>query len=145
MIVIASDHAGYNLKNKVKVWLKKQGQDVFDAGADKFDDQDSYVDYAKSAINHFSKSAKADDKLILICGSGVGMSIVANRHKNIRAVLAYSTKQVIQGRKHNNANCLCVGARNTCFLKTKHLIKKFLQTEFLGGKYQKRIDSIDNV
>ena len=144
MIFIASDHAGYNLKNKVKVWLEKQGQDVFDAGANTFDDKDSYVDYAKGAIEQFSKRPNADDKLILICGSGVGMSIVANRHKNIRAVLAYSTKQVAMARKHNDANCLCVGARNTCFLKTKHLVKKFLQTEFLGGKYQTRIESIDD-
>ena len=144
MIVIASDHAGYNLKNKVKVWLKKQGQDVFDAGADTFDDKDSYVDYAKKAFSYYLQNCTYNEKLILICGSGVGMSIVANRHKNVRAVLAYSTKQVAMARKHNDANCLCVGARNTCFLKTKHLVKKFLQTEFLGGKYQTRIESIDN-
>ena len=143
MIVLASDHAGYELKNKVKLWLEKQGEKVFDVGAEKFDGEDSYVDYAKKAIDHFNKNANVDDKLILICGSGVGMSIVANRHKNVRAVLAFTAKQVVQARNHNNANCQCVGARNTSFLKTKVLVQKFLKTDFLGGKHQKRVESID--
>ena len=143
MIVIASDHAGFNLKNKLKLWLEKQNQKVFDVGASAFDADDSYVEYAKKATEHFTQNCNEDDRLVLICGSGVGMSIVANRHKNIRAVLAYSAKQVVQARNHNNSNCLCIGARNTCFLKTKFLVKKFLTTEFLGGKHQKRVESID--
>ena len=143
MIVIASDHAGFILKEKLKTWLIKKNISFFDVGANTFDGLDSYVDYAKNAIKYFNDNCNQDDKLILICGSGVGMSIVANRNKNIRAVLAYSSKQVVQARTHNNSNCLCVGARNTGFLKTKVLIQKFLTTNFLEGKYKDRIESID--
>ena len=129
MLIIASDHAGLKLKQKLVAWLKNQGLD--------------YVDYAKKAIDYFSKNCDANtDKLILVCGSGVGMSIVANRQQNIRAVLAYSSKQAKQGRNHNNCNCLCLGGRNTGYLKAKHIVNVFLKTNFLGGKYADRLNTI---
>lgn len=142
MIYIACDHAGFNLKQKLVTWFDKSNIKFVDFGATTFNAQDSYVDYAKNAIEQFNCKKNTEDKLILICGSGVGMSIVANRNNGIRAVLAYNNKQVYQARQHNNCNCLCIGARNTCLYNAKKMIKTFLSTEFLGGKYQQRIDSI---
>jgi ribose 5-phosphate isomerase B len=140
MIFLASDHAGFELKQKLASWLKKENIDFFDCGASEFDALDSYVLHAKNAIEKFNETT--DSKLILICGSGVGMSIVANRNSKIRAVLCLSPKQAVQARKHNNANCLCLGARNTSFFTSKRIIKKFLSTDFLGGKYQDRLNDI---
>ena len=142
MIYIACDHAGFDLKQKLIKWFDKNNIKHIDCGAKQYDNLDSYVDSAKLALSEFEKSQNADDKLILICGSGIGMSIVANRNKNVRAVLAYTTKQVEQARQHNDANCLCIGARNTGYIKAKKLIKIFFQTQFLGGKHSERIKSI---
>lgn len=143
MIIIASDHAGFELKEKIKKYLTSKKIYFFDAGATNFEQTDSYVDYGKKAIKYFLENCDPkDDKIFLICGSGVGMSIVANRNPEIRAVLAYSTKQAKQSRQHNNSNCLCIGARNTSFEKAKRILNMFLKTEFLGGKYQDRINSI---
>lgn len=142
MFIIASDHAGFELKNRIKKWFDKKGVKHFDCGADYFDKDDSYVDYAKKAIEYYQNNCQENDHLILICGSGVGMNIVANRNSKIRAVLANTKKQAIQAKEHNNANCLCLGARNTCFLKAKKIIKAFENTKFLGGKYLERIENI---
>ena len=143
MIILASDHAGFLLKEKIKRWLTKTGNQFFDCGAENLDIDDSYVDYAKKGIDYYLKNCDIqNDKLILICGSGVGMSIVANRNPQIFAVLAQTKKQAKQAREHNNANCLCLGARNVCFCSTKRMIKTFLATSFLGGKYLDRMNSI---
>ena len=143
MIVIASDHAGFELKENLKKWLFKKEIYVYDVGAYVLDGDDSYVDYAKNAVRYFTKNCDVnEDVLLLICGSGVGMSIVANRNTKIRAVLAYDKIQAEQGKAHNNCNCLCLGARNTSPLSAKHILETFLSTKFLGGKHKKRIDSI---
>ena len=142
MIVVACDHAGFALKQKFIEYFKKNDVVFFDCGATEFDAEDSYVKYAKDAIKYFDNNYQYGDLLLLICGSGVGMSIVANRQNNIRAVLAKSAKQAKQAREHNDANCLCIGARNTGFWHAKQIFKKFIQTKFLGGKYKSRIDEI---
>ena len=143
MIVIASDHAGFKKKEKIKNWLEKQNAQFFDAGPEIFDAGDSYVSFAKKAIDFFTANCDVEnDRLILICGSGIGMSIVANRNTKIRAVVALSKKQAVQARQHNNCNCLCIGARNTSFLRMKVIIKAFLKVDFLGGKYLDRVNSI---
>lgn len=143
MFIVASDHAGFELKEKIKHWFDKTNQKFFDCGAISYKNDDSYVDYAKIAIEHFKKNCEQGDFLLLICGSGVGMSIVANRDKKIRAVLAYNKRQAKQSRLHNNANCICLGARNTSFWRAKKIIKTFLNTNFLGGKYLERMQNID--
>ncbi len=143
MIVLASDHAGFYLKEKLKPWLFKNEVQFFDIGAVSYEKLDSYVAYGKKAVDYFLKNCDIKkDKLVLICGSGVGMNIVANRNEKIRAVLANTKKQAVQGRQHNDCNCLCIGARNINFLKAKNIIKTFLQTEFLGEKYLDRINEI---
>lgn len=143
MIVLGCDHAGFLLKERLKKWLLKKDIRFVDVGAENIDLQDSYVLYAKNAVEYFVNSCdKNTDKLILICGSGVGMNIVANRNSDIRAVLALSKKQAIQAREHNDANCLCLGARNTNLFGAKRIVKAFLNTNFLQGKYLDRIKSI---
>lgn len=143
MIVLACDHAGLKLKTQLKKWFEKQKIEVFDCGAMQFDGMDSYVDYAKKALLFFEQlQDKSNAKILLVCGSGVGMSIVANRNKNIRAVLAQTPRQAKQARMHNDCNCLCLGARNVSFFRAKKIAKQFLQSEFLGGKYLQRLNCI---
>ncbi len=144
MIVLGNDHAGFLLKEKLKKWFLKNNIEFVEIGNVNFDSLDSYVLYGKKAVEYFVKNCDlTKDKLILICGSGVGMSIVANRTKDIRAVLACTKKQAVQAREHNNCNCLCIGARNTTFFTAKRIVKSFLNTDFLNGKYLDRINQID--
>ena len=144
MIIISNDHAGINLKNSFVEYFKQNNIDYIDCGVKSLEPNDSFVDYAKAAIEHYVNNCDTQqDKLILICGSGVGMSIVANRNSQIRAVLAFDRVQAEQGRLHNNCNCLCLGERNTGFDKALEIFKVFDGTNFLGGKYLERIESID--
>lgn len=140
MIIIASDHAGFELKNYIANYLQKLDVQFVDVGPKNYEKLDSYVEYAKKACTQFSEN----DKIILICGSGVGMSIVANRHKNIRAVLGYSTQIVEKSVQHNNANCLCLGQNFVSKLKARKMVKVFLTTNFEGGRHKERVESIDN-
>ena len=143
MIVIGCDHAGFNLKNQFVEYFNNNKIEYADLGAKAFELQDSFVDYAKNAVDFYVKNCDLQkDILLLICGSGVGVSIVANRSSKIRAVLCYDKVQAEQGRMHNDCNCLCLGERNTNFDKALEIFNTFLQTEFLGGKYKDRIDSI---
>ena len=143
MIVIGYDHAGMELKEKLVKYFNKSKIDYFSVGPKVYDSEDSFVPYAKEAIDYYkSECNEQKDYLLLICGSGIGMSIVANRDAKIRAVLAYDKIQAKQARMHNNANCLCLGGRNTSFSKAKKIFETFISTNFLGGKYQDRINSI---
>lgn len=139
MVLIASDHAGFELKTQIIKYLEKNYINFKDLGPNNYEKSDSYVDYAKKACNLFS----SDDKIILVCGSGVGMSIVANRYKGIRAVLGYSTKIVEKSVQHNNSNCLCLGQNFTTKHKAIKMIKVFLNTKFEGGRHSQRVENID--
>ena len=138
MLILASDHAGFELKEYLKQYFDKNGIDFEDCGALKYDAQDDYPDIANKAIKRLLQ--EENSKAILICGSGVGMSMVANRYKGIRAVLAYDKDTVIMARKHNNANVLCLGARKVSKRKNIKLILTFLTTTFDGGKHLRRIN-----
>ncbi len=143
MIVISCDHAGFNLKNKFVEHFKDNKIEYVDIGAQILEPQDSFVMYGKKAIDYYLNNCDIQkDKLLLICGSGIGMSIVANRSPNIRAVLCFDKVQAEQGRMHNNCNCLCLGERNTDFKKAKEIFNIFFKTDFLGGKYKHRLDQI---
>ena len=142
MIIIACDHAGLKYKLKLIEFLQKQGEAVKDMGAMVFDESDSYTHYAYLACEEFSERVKENNTLILICGSGVGMSICANRYKEIRAVNTESVKKARLARQHNNANCLCLGARLISLTKAKRIIKAFMAEKFLGGKHEKRVNEL---
>ena len=146
MIIIACDHAGFNYKLKLIEFLQKQGLAIKDMGALVFDETDSYVEYGtKACIEFCSREKEENNTLILICGSGVGMSMVANRYKEIRAVNPESVKKAKLAREHNNANCLCLGARLISLGKAKKITKAFLSEKFLGGKHENRVNELKNI
>lgn len=139
-IVMCADHAGFELKEQLKSFLK-DNYDIVDVGATNVDNNDSYVDYAKKA----NKLVVENNCFgIYVCGSGVGMCIVANKQRGIRAVMPASVELTEKSRQHNNANVLCLGARFMTLDDAKKIIEKFLSTTFLGGKYQDRLNSIED-
>ena len=146
MIIIACDHAGFNYKLKLIEFLEKQGYAIKDMGALVFDASDSYIEYGTKACEEFCSRVKDEDNtIILICGSGVGMSMVANRYAEIRAVNPETTKKAKLAKQHNNANCLCLGARLISLGKAKKITKAFLSESFLGGKHEKRVKELKTV
>lgn len=138
MIILASDHAGYELKEYLKQYFTKHKIEFIDAGALQYDANDDYPDIANKAAKLVLKDVKTQG--IFICGSGVGMSMVANRHKGIRAVLAYDSLTAEMARKHNNANVLCLGQSHTTNTMALKIIKTFLATKFEGGRHIRRIE-----
>jgi len=139
MVVLASDHAGFTLKKEIKKFLIKEGKKILDLGTNNTNSVD-YPDYAHLLSNKISKGKNHIG--ILICGSGTGMSMVANKHKNIRAALCYNIKSTKLSRLHNNANVMTLGSR---LIKKKVALKcvsTFLKTNFDGGRHLRRIKKI---
>ena len=137
-IFIASDHAGYNLKNSVISKLSKKKK-IIDLGTNSKISVD-YPDYAKKISKKVSSNKGSFG--ILICGSGMGMTIAANKTKNIRAALCYSKKNTKLSRLHNNANIITLGSRLINKNKAFNLIKIFLSTKFEGGRHLRRVKKI---
>ena len=139
MIVIASDHAGFPLKEEVRAWLDEKGIEYIDAGCY----TPERYDYALSAQKACDMiiDGKAD-KGILICGTGIGISMAANKVKGIRAACCSDYFSAKYTRAHNDANCLCMGARVVGAGLAIELVNVFLNTEFEGGRHQTRIDQI---
>ena len=138
-ICIASDHAGYDLKEKIKDFLINKDVSVVDLGPFSKASVD-YPDYAKKAARRVL--LKKSDAGILVCGSGTGMAITANKFKGIRAAQCYNKKSTILSRRHNNANIVCLGSR---MLKKKDaliFVSSFLRTKFEAGRHQKRVNKI---
>ena len=138
-VLLASDHAGFKLKDKIKRFLIKKGNTVLDLGTKNKNSVD-YPDYA----HLLSKKMKNNKSQfgILICGSGIGMDMAANKHKNIRAALCYNTKSTKLSRQHNNANVMTIGARLIKEKTALMCVSTFLKTEFVGGRHIKRIKKI---
>ena len=139
LIYIAADHAGFKLKQEIISFLQQLNISISDIGC--FDEEAvDYPDYAHQLCEEMKNDINA--KGILVCGSGIGMSIAANRHKHIRAALCTSAVMARFAREHNDANVLVLGARiiekETAFT----CIKEFLNTEFKGQKHQVRIDKL---
>ncbi len=137
-IFIASDHAGYNLKKLIVSKLSKKKK-ILDLGPDSKDSVD-YPDYAKKLSNKVASNKGSFG--ILICGSGMGMAITANKTKNIRAALCYSINNTKLSRLHNNANIITLGARLINKNKAFNLIRVFLKTKFEGGRHLRRVRKI---
>ena len=138
-LFISSDHAGFNLKEKIKKNFK-QKYSFIDLGTDNSKTSVNYPDYAHKLSKKVSKSNKNIG--ILICGSGMGMSMAANRHKKIRAAVCYSAKNTKLSRLHNNANIITLGSR----LIKKNIAFKFIDifvnTKFEGARHKKRVRKI---
>ena len=139
LIAIASDHAGFELKALLAQELKTQGLGVADLGTQDTQSVD-YPDYADALAAWIEKNTGA--RGILICGSGIGMSIAANRHKQLRAALCHDGLSAALSRRHNNANVLCLGARLIGVDMAKDCVMQFLSTEFEGGRHEKRVSKL---
>ena len=140
IITIACDHAGFDLKNSLKKEILNMGFEVIDCGTNSSESVD-YPDFAKLAVDSILK--KKSDIAVLICGSGIGMSITANRFKGIRAALCRSTDDAKLARQHNNANILTLPGRQIDVDEAKNCFKIFINTRFDGGRHQKRVKKID--
>ena len=138
-IGIASDHAGYDYKEKIKKYLKEKGNKVFDYGCNSLESVD-YPDYAHKLAKSIEK--KENDIGIQFCGTGNGINMTANKHKKIRAALCWNTHISEQARLHNDANVLTMPARHLKWDEVKKIVNVFLETKFEGGRHQKRINKI---
>ena len=138
-VILASDHAGFKLKEEIKKFLIKKRKKVLDLGTKNTTSVD-YPDYAHLLSKKMKKTKNQFG--ILICGSGTGMAMAANKHKNIRAALCYDIKSAKLSRQHNNANVMTLGARlikkNIAF----KCVSTFLKTDFEGGRHLRRIKKI---
>ena len=138
-VVLASDHAGFNLKEEIKKFLIKKRKEVLDLGTKNAKSVD-YPDYAH-LLSRKMKNNK-NQLGILICGSGTGMSMAANKHKNIRAALCYDTKSTKLSRLHNNANVMTIGSRLIKKKDALRCVDTFLNTNFDGGRHARRVKKI---
>ncbi len=136
---IASDHAGYNLKEDIKNHLIDKNMSIFDLGPLNNKSVD-YPDFAKKLANRIK--LKRSDVGILVCGSGTGMAITANKIKSIRAAVCYNLKSTRLSRQHNNANIIALGSRLTKKKLSLKLVEVFLKTRFEGGRHLRRVKKI---
>jgi ribose 5-phosphate isomerase B len=143
-VALASDHGGFVLKTSIIPWLETQDCEILDLGAEIFDINDDYPDYAIEIADAIVEG-KAD-RGILICGSGVGAAIAANKVKGIRACLCHDSYSAHQGVEHDDMNVLCLGGRVIGIEMAKELISNFLQANFKGEeKYRRRIQKIEEI
>lgn len=137
-IVLGSDHAGIMLKEQIKSYLLEEGYFILDKGCYTSESCD-YPDIAELVCREINSETKG----ILVCGTGIGMSIKANRYNHIRCGLCTNELMAEMTRKHNDANVLAIGARILDNDTSFKIITKFLNTEFEGGRHQKRIDKLN--
>ena len=137
-IILASDHAGFQLKEEIKNFLIKKRRKVLDLGTK----NNSSVDYTDFAHLLSRKINKSNQFGILVCGSGIGMCMSANRHKNVRAALCYNIKSTKLSRQHNNANVMTIGARLTEKNVALRCVSTFIKTNFIGRHHTRRVKKI---
>jgi ribose 5-phosphate isomerase B len=141
-IIIGSDHAAYDLKEKIKAFLVQRGIDVEDVGPHSEDS----VDYPDFGIKVASMvSAGKFERGILLCGTGIGMSMVANKFPYVRAALCTDLFSSIMSRRHNNSNILVMGGRVVGDVLAMEIVKAWLETPYDGGRHQRRLDKFDRI
>ncbi len=138
-IILASDHAGFKLKEEIKKFLISKRKLVLDLGTKNTNSVD-YPDFAHRLSNKIKKNGKQLG--VLVCGSGIGMEMAANRHKNVRAALCYNIRSARLSREHNNANVITLGARLTNKKLALKCISTFINTKFKGGRHLRRVKKI---
>ena len=138
-IFISSDHAGFKLKEAIKTYLLKKKLSFYDLGPNN-DDSVDYPDFAHKVARKVKTNRS--NVGILVCGSGMGMNITANRHKNIRAVQCFNLKSTKLSRLHNDANVITLGSRLLSKKNALNYVNVFLNTKFEGGRHSKRIKKI---
>lgn len=141
-LYLGSDHAGYPLKEKLKVYFDEKGIKYTDLGCFSEESVD-YPDMAREVCEQVLE--KPENKGILICGTGIGMSMVANKFSGIRAALCTDPMMAEYTRKHNDANVLCLGARVIDENAARGIAAAFLENEYEGGRHQPRLDKIQQL
>ncbi|MBE7073764.1 MAG: ribose 5-phosphate isomerase B [Clostridiales bacterium] len=137
MIILASDHAGFQLKEEIKKFFNKENIIAIDVGCHSREQIDDYPDFAKAGNEKVLEDSR--NVGIYICGSGIGMSMVANRNPKIRAALCHNEITASLSRRHNDANVLCLAGRTISVRQAIKIVKVFLTTDFEGGRHAKRI------
>lgn len=138
-ISIASDHAGLELKDFIKEYLTRKGHEVEDFGTYSKDSCD-YPDFARPCA--LSVANKSSELGILVCYTGIGMSMCANKVKGIRAALVTSVENAHLTKEHNNANILCLGAKDTSQDLALNIVDEFINTPFAGGRHERRVNKL---
>lgn len=143
-VYIGADHGGFKLKERLRRYLKEKGYDVADFGNTQFDPRDDYPDFALPVARQVARDSAS--RGILICRSGVGVNIVANRIRGIFAVLTQNVKLLKMVRSHENVNVLCLASDFTTLPQAKKLVDVFLQARFSGARrHRRRLDKIARI
>ena len=140
-IAIASDHAALDMKSQLRDWLIESGHEVADLGPDSADSVD-YPDFGYKLAGVVADGTA--ERGIALCGSGIGISMSVNRHPNMRCALVSEPLSASLAREHNDANCIAMGARVIGIEMAKACVTAFLDTEFAGGRHQRRVDKLSN-
>src|SRR3989344_5273994 len=141
-IAIAADHAGFQMKESLKSYLQGQGYEVLDFGCSS-EEKCDYPDFAEKAAKAVSEG-KAD-RGVLVCGTGIGMCMSANKVKKVRAAVLRSFDDARLSREHNNANIACLRARVSAVHQAQSLLETFLKTSFEGGRHGPRVQKVDSL
>ncbi len=141
-IGVGSDHGGYYLKEELKEYMKELGIDVVDFGTNSTDSVD-YPDYGEIVAKAVAN--KEVDRGLVICGTGIGISLAANKVKGIRCALCGDVYSAKMSRAHNNANMIALGGRVVGVDLAKEILQAYLSTEFEGGRHERRVDKINDI
>lgn len=141
-IAIGADHRGFELKEEIKKYLKNRQIEIIDFGTNSEAKADYPIIAEKVALSVKNKEV---DKGILICGTGFGMSIVANKHRGIRCVSCYNEETAKLAKQHNNINILAIGAGQNTIEEAINIVRIWLETEFEGGRHENRVQMIEEI
>lgn len=142
MYAVGSDHAGYDMRLVIKAYLEKLGEEVLDMGT--FDrERSNYPEIAENVANGVASGRF--EAAVLICGTGIGMSVAANKVRGVRAACVGDPFSARMSTEHNNANVLCFGARVVGIEVAKMIVREWHDAEFLGGRHQTRLDMIKDI
>ena len=140
-VALGADHAGYELKTALLPWLREQGYEVIDVGAYSLDPLDDYPDFSQAVAQ--SVASGRTQRGIIVCGSGVGGSIAANKVPGVRASICHDTYTAGQGVEHDDMNVICLGARVIGEVLARELVTSFLSAQFIDeGKYRRRLEKV---
>lgn len=145
MIYLAADHRGFQLKEELKKFLGEQEYQTEDVGAFMYDKDDDYVDFAWAASEKIAENPR-EHKGIFICGSGIGMDVVANKYKGLHAAWCDTQEGAVQSREHGNSNVLVLGADELDHLRAKEIVDAWLKTSFTGeDRHIRRLRKIEEI
>ena len=141
-IVIANDHGAVELKKRLVAWLEKNGHGVKNLGVDQ-EERVDYPDMAELAVREYNRGGY--DFGIVLCGTGIGISIAANKHKGIRCALVHDSFTALMAKEHNNANFLAFGGRVSYQEEPEKILEVFMNASFQGGRHLQRVEKLDSL